>query len=747
MKALDRPWLHHKSVETNGAAPAADDKPWKKPREAGAFATHAAALLLNGYSPVPILPKSKRPPDEGWNNLKNTPYTKDGIQAEARDRPALGLGVAGQYGGLVPIDIDTDDLEIIAAVQAVIPSPLVAKKGRKGYTAFYRAPDVGCVEGKKHRHKETGLPFVEILFSGQSVIPPTVHPDTHKPYEWLTAATLFDTPIGDLPQLAENFMADIENAVSPWLKKAEAVERSAPVPPSEISDARIRAYALDVLNKRAAELAGMGTESGRNNFLLATVLRCGSWVHHGVITQSELDGELYGAYVACGGMKDHGRHQYQATIKSGLRKSAGDELRTPESDKQPIVDAAGDASAKALIENYDKSNVIALPGVKEVPQADQKHKNALRLVPFHEIKLNTQPRYLVKGVLPSRGLGLVWGPPKQGKSFWTCDIAAHVAMGWQYRGRRVKKGIVIYCVLEGQSGFEARKAAMEQELLKGVDPREVPLFIMPVKMNLVAQRGELIKLIREELGDDVPAMVVVDTLNRSFEGSESDDESMTRYIKAADEITDTFDCLTLVVHHSGWDTSRARGHSALIGAIDVEISVKKSEDGKQVVSRVECMKDGQDGAEFSSELDAVIVGKDDDGDDIVSCVIKPVEAAQEAPRDPNKDPRKRVTAPANKIALEALQDAIASSGVLIEHQPEIPDDLPCVTVDEWRSLCFSRGISKGASESSARVAFHGARQWLQANKYIGFFEGRAWLEPNPNDLSILASRIVGLKER
>lgn len=375
---------------------------------------------------------------------------------------------------------------------------------------------------------------------------------------------------------------------------------------------------------------------------------------------------------------------------------------------------------------------------------ETKHRNALRLVPFHEIKLNTQPRYLVKGVLPSRGLGLVWGPPKQGKSFWTCDIATHVAMGWEYRGRRAKKGIVVYCVLEGQSGFEARKAAMEQTLLKDVDPRQVPFFIMPVKMSLVAQRGELIKLIQDELGDDMPALVVIDTLNRSFEGSESDDESMTRYIKAADELTDTFDCLTLVVHHSGWDTSRARGHSALIGAIDVEISVKKSEEGN-VVAKVECMKDGQDGAEFTSELEAVIVGQDDDGDDIVSCVITQVAATQEAPKDPNKDPRPRVTAASSVIALEALREALEKHGVIIEHQPEIPPDLPCVDVEIWRSIAYSRGISKGESSSAARNAFNGARQALQKSKHVGYFEGRVWLEPNPNDLALLAARIAHIK--
>ena len=32
----------------------------------------------------------------------------------------------------------------------------------------------------------------------QSVVPPTIHPDTGQPYHWLTPDTLEDTPLGDL---------------------------------------------------------------------------------------------------------------------------------------------------------------------------------------------------------------------------------------------------------------------------------------------------------------------------------------------------------------------------------------------------------------------------------------------------------------------------------------------------------------------------------------------------------------------
>ena len=63
---------------------------------------------------------------------------------------------------------------------------------------------------------------------------------------------------------------------------------------------------------------------------------------------------------------------------------------------------------------------------------------------------------------------------------------------------------------------------------------------------------------RAELGTLGPACIVIDTVNRSLAGSESDDRDMGAYIKAADYLRDAFGCLVLLVHHCGVDASRPR---------------------------------------------------------------------------------------------------------------------------------------------------------------------------------------------
>ena len=54
-------------------------------------------------------------------------------------------------------------------------------------------------------------PLVELLLHGtQSVVPPTIHPDTGQPYRWLTPDTLEDTPLGDLPELPADPVARLD---------------------------------------------------------------------------------------------------------------------------------------------------------------------------------------------------------------------------------------------------------------------------------------------------------------------------------------------------------------------------------------------------------------------------------------------------------------------------------------------------------------------------------------------------------
>jgi hypothetical protein len=261
-----------------------------------------------------------------------------------------------------------------------------------------------------------------------------------------------------------------------------------------------------------------------------------------------------------------------------------------------------------------------------------KPTSRIRLVPFGDITLGRAVRYLVKGLIPRVGLVVVWGPPKCGKSFWTFDLVMHVALGWNYRGRRVQQGPIVYCAFEGQSGFEARVEAFRQRHLAG-HHGAVPFYLQPVTLDLVGAHKELIAVIRQHFVDaEPPAAVVLDTLNRSLRGSESSDEDMSAYVKAADAIREAFNCAVIIVHHCGINDSRPRGHTSLTGAADAQISVKRDA-AKNIITTVECAKDGPDGDTLVSSLETVEVGSDEDGEAISSCVVVQAEAAAAEPSD------------------------------------------------------------------------------------------------------------------
>jgi hypothetical protein len=299
------------------------------------------------------------------------------------------------------------------------------------------------------------------------------------------------------------------------------------------------------------------------------------------------------------------------------------------------------------------ANIVSLALAKE----DQASR--IRLVPFDEIKLGTRRRDLVKGIIPRVGLTVVWGKPKCGKSFWLFDCLMHVALGWEYRGRRVHQGPVVYCSFEGQSGLEARVEAFRLARLDSYS-EPVPFYLQPVTLNLVKDHQALIKIIRDTLGDQPPAAVALDTLNRSMPGSESSDEDMSAYVKATDAIREAFECSLPIVHHCGHNDTRPRGHSSLIGALDAQIQVSRDASDR-IIAEVELAKDGPQGLQLFSSLEVVTVGIDEDGEEITSCVVRPEEVSAQVaskPGDPKLSP--------NQKTLFSMVHAAGSAGLTLE---------------------------------------------------------------------------------
>jgi AAA domain len=344
-----------------------------------------------------------------------------------------------------------------------------------------------------------------------------------------------------------------------------------------------------------------------------------------------------------------------------------------------------------------------------------------QLIPFADMVLRTTPAYLVKGLLPRTGLIVVWGPPKCGKSFFVSDLMMHVALGWEYRGRRTIGGTVVYCALEGAEGFRARLAAFRMRHL-AEHRGGVPFNLVAAPLTLAADAAPLVASVQASLGPKIaPAVVVIDTLNRSLAGSESDDKDMGAYIRAADAIRDAFSCAVIIVHHSGLEGSRPRGHTSLTGAADAQLSVKRDA-ANNIVVTVEWMKDGSEGEQVVSRLEVVEVGRDDDGDAITSCVVVPVAG----PMGTVKASGQKALPKGARIALAALHDVLGAEGQVPPASNYIPSGAKVVTVDQWRDRAIRMGISASEKPDAVRVAFNRASEALVAGKHVAIWQPYVW---------------------
>lgn len=179
---------------------------------ASPYAQWAANYREQGHHVMPVAPGTKVPSeyrDGGWRPMPGWQKYCDQLPPEFvhtkwETWPEAGVCVA--HGAVAGLDLDTDRPDAAQAVAAALePSP-VRRRGAKGWMGYYQPGEgLGDLPGRLRwydKKSESGSPLVELLLHGtQSVLPPTIHPDTNAPYTWLTDESLADYAPEDLPIL------------------------------------------------------------------------------------------------------------------------------------------------------------------------------------------------------------------------------------------------------------------------------------------------------------------------------------------------------------------------------------------------------------------------------------------------------------------------------------------------------------------------------------------------------------------
>jgi len=301
----------------------------------------------------------------------------------------------------------------------------------------------------------------------------------------------------------------------------------------------------------------------------------------------------------------------------------------------------------------------------------------------------TEPAFLVEDAIETPCTGMIFGASGSGKSFFVLDLSLCCAAGTSWLGKTVKEGPVIYLCGEGRHAVPRRVAAWKS--VHGAIPngrflmsnRRVQfdpdtILEMLCEINKLAAMGEM------------PVLIVIDTMARALPGDcdENSAKDTMAFVDMCDRLQAQYNCVVLIIHHTGHaegSKNRARGSSALKGAMDLEILLTGS------VIQWEKTKDSEPHLPIKYELVKTSYG---DGPRDNSCTMK-----YDLGYDPTTE---NMTKPA-KIGAEILSILCHKLGTV-----RIPEEV-------WREEFFSE---YGGNAATKRQAFGRAKNDLEKIKYI-----------------------------
>jgi hypothetical protein len=269
------------------------------------------------------------------------------------------------------------------------------------------------------------------------------------------------------------------------------------------------------------------------------------------------------------------------------------------------------------------------PFQADPPGQPEKKKRTFGLIPWADITPTGQVLTLVKHVLAPGSLAMIYGPSGVGKSFFTLDLAIHIAMAREWRGKPVAGGGVCYIAAEGAHGMRQRVEAVRRDLAV---PDDTPFYMLPSSMALTGTPEDADALIAAVKAIPDLRLVVFDTVHRTFGGGdENSAQDVGQYIGALDRIREATGACALMVHHTGKDESKgARGSYAFKADVDTEISITIDEDGTAVAA-IQKQKDGPEGERFTFRRRDVDLGLDDEGEAITVPVVEHIMGDVPAP--------------------------------------------------------------------------------------------------------------------
>ena len=214
------------------------------------YGSSAKAYLAAGYWPLPLPPRKKASPPEGYTGRNGREVSADDVDRWRAEHHSGNIGLRPPRG-VVGIDVDAykdeDHVaaweELAARLGPLPDAPWCSSRddGISGVRLF-RVPESWEAAGKLPEGSNGVSPGEVIQWHHRYVVcPPSIHPDTGRAYRWRSGSI---TRVADLPALPQPWLEALSSAAAP------AQERARPVPTPR-TDSQADCRPGDDFNERA----------------------------------------------------------------------------------------------------------------------------------------------------------------------------------------------------------------------------------------------------------------------------------------------------------------------------------------------------------------------------------------------------------------------------------------------------------------------------------------------------------------
>ena len=178
------------------------------------FSDNCIAYLKKGLSVIPDV--GKKPLVKEWTQYCDRQPTKEEIKDWTEKYPKANISLClGKQSGIIALDFDETDPELIKIIEPLLPPSPIERFGSKGFVRLfkYSGEHTQNVYVKDTSKKAGKRIVLEVLSHGKKVtIPPSIHPDTQKPYIW-TQGDLLKIDVNTLPKFPPMLVAHLQSQI------------------------------------------------------------------------------------------------------------------------------------------------------------------------------------------------------------------------------------------------------------------------------------------------------------------------------------------------------------------------------------------------------------------------------------------------------------------------------------------------------------------------------------------------------